>query len=120
MNAVIAELERLGELPRGRFESRKLLDLARDLPCFHCGGERGTVVAAHSNAGEHGKGKSIKAHDCFIAFLGDRCHRWLDQGTGMDPTGVFTDSREDKAMVMRRAHDATMLYLFKSGKVRVA
>ncbi len=120
MNAVLRELERLGELPRGRFESRKLLDLAADAPCMHCGGERGTVVAAHANSQAKGKGAGEKAHDCFIAFLGHRCHAWLDQGRGPDPTGVFSDSREDKAMVWQRAADATLLYLFKTGKVRVS
>ena len=33
---------------------RKLLDLARDMPCVMCGAQDGTTVAAHSNLSEHG------------------------------------------------------------------
>lgn len=99
------------------FRSRRLLDLAEGEPCMNCGAEDGTVVAAHSNLSRHGKGKSIKAHDCFIAFLCHRCHSWLDQGCGMDPTGVWGDSRTDREQMFRHAMDDTMLRLWTSGKV---
>lgn len=46
-----------------------------------CGNQDGTVVAAHSNLLEHGKGKGIKAHDGMAAWLCYRCHSQLDQGT---------------------------------------
>lgn len=46
-----------------------------------CGSQDGTVVAAHSNLLEHGKGKGIKAHDGMAAWLCYRCHSQLDQGT---------------------------------------
>jgi hypothetical protein len=65
------------------FRSRKLLDLARDQPCVWCGSDDGTVVAAHSNLIEHGKGKSIKAHDGMHAWLCMRCHSRYDQGSDM-------------------------------------
>ena len=39
-----------------------------------------TVVWAHSNQSIHGKGKSMKAHDCFGCFLCATCHSRLDQG----------------------------------------
>lgn len=64
--------------------SRRLLDLARDQACVCCGAEDGTIVAAHSNLLEHGKGMSQKAHDCMHAWLCHRCHSELDQGGGMD------------------------------------
>lgn len=99
------------------FRSRKLLDLAEGQPCMNCGAEDGTVVAAHSNLSRHGKGKSIKAHDCFVAFLCHRCHSWLDQGCGPDPTMVWSDMREDKEMMFRHAMDDTMLRLWMNGKV---
>ncbi len=100
------------------FRSRKLLDLARDQPCANCGCEDGTTVAAHSNMSFHGKGMSIKAHDCFHAHLCLRCHAWLDQGTGRDPTGIYFD--REKPLMFQRAMDTTTLRLWKSGKIKVA
>lgn len=102
-----------------RWECKSLTNLSKHYDCQHCG-EHGMSVAAHSNQQEHGKGMGKKAHDLFIAFLCHRCHTWLDQGMGMDPTGVYSDSREDKAEMWRRAHDRTLLALFRDGKVRVA
>lgn len=65
------------------FRSRKLLDLAEGQACVMCGSEDGTVVAAHSNLLEHGKGKGIKAHDGMHAWLCHRCHSQYDQGMEM-------------------------------------
>jgi hypothetical protein len=48
-----------------------------------CGNQDGTIVSAHSNLLEHGKGKGIKAHDGMISWLCMRCHMELDQGTSM-------------------------------------
>lgn len=62
------------------FRSRKLLDLARDQSCVMCGSDDGTVVAAHSNLQEHGKGMGHKAHDAMHAWLCHSCHAELDQG----------------------------------------
>lgn len=45
-----------------------------------CGSEDGTIVAAHSNLLEHGKGRGLKAHDGMTAWLCYRCHTQLDQG----------------------------------------
>jgi hypothetical protein len=92
------------------YRNRKLLDLARDQACAICGAEDGTVVAAHSNSSTHGKGKSLKSHDCFIAFLCYRCHMELDQGKA---------SREEKEFTFRRAMDATTLRLWQQGRIRV-
>jgi hypothetical protein len=101
-----------------RWECKKLTDMARHYHCMNCGADDGTIVAAHSNSGRHGKGMAHKAHDVFVAFLCDRCHRWLDQGTGRDPTNTY-DAAE-KVEMWRHAHDATLLALFRDGKVKVA
>lgn len=63
--------------------SRRLLDMARDQACVACGAEDGTVVCAHSNLQEHGKGTGHKAHDCMSAWLCHRCHTEYDQGVTM-------------------------------------
>lgn len=63
--------------------ARKLLDLAKDQACVMCGSRDGTVVAAHSNLLEHGKGRSIKADDGMSAWLCYRCHTEYDQGSSM-------------------------------------
>ena len=96
-----------------------LLRLARDQACANCGAQDGTVVAAHSNHVDHGKGWAIKANDCFTAHLCWKCHAWLDQGKGSDPTGVWGDGREDKLAMFRRAMDKTTLRLWKSGAIKV-
>lgn len=65
------------------FRSPKLLALARGQACVMCGCQDGTIVSAHSNLLEHGKGKGIKAHDGMTAWLCMRCHVELDQGSHM-------------------------------------
>jgi hypothetical protein len=62
------------------FRNRKLLNLADGQACVMCGNDDGTVVAAHSNLLEHGKGRSLKAHDGMHAWLCHRCHAQYDQG----------------------------------------
>lgn len=67
------------------FRSPKLLRDARDRSCLLavpdvCCGDPATVVAAHANWSEYGKGKSIKAHDWASARGCMTCHRYLDQG----------------------------------------
>ena len=68
------------------YRDRDLLDLAKGMPCLlrvtqKCLGEGGeTTVAAHSNMGIHGKGKSLKADDCYSVWACHYCHKWLDQG----------------------------------------
>ena len=49
-----------------------------------CGLQDGTVVAAHSNLLEHGKGRGIKADDSMVAWLCYACHAEYDQGIKMD------------------------------------
>lgn len=66
------------------FRNPRLLELARDQACVACGLQNGTVVSAHSNLGDHGKGMGHKAHDGMVAWLCHGCHAELDQGTRMD------------------------------------
>lgn len=100
------------------YRNRQLLDLARGETCACCGADDGTVVAAHSNQSAHGKGMSIKAHDCYIAFLCHRCHSWLDQGSG-EYMGMEC-SREVKRRMFDEAMHATWLRLWEKGLIRVA
>jgi hypothetical protein len=85
---------------------KKRLEACRSLPCQHCGAEDGTVVAAHSNEGIHGKGRGIKASDEFIAALCFTCHANLDQGKM---------NKDEKFQMWRNAHKKTIIFL-DSGK----
>lgn len=78
---------------------KKRLEACRSLPCQHCGVEDGTVVAAHSNEGIHGKGRSIKASDEFVAALCFTCHANLDQGKM---------SKYEKSQMWQNAHVKTI------------
>ncbi|MCU4521956.1 DUF968 domain-containing protein [Acinetobacter ursingii] len=55
----------------------KRLAAIRKLPCVKCGNPNSQ--AAHSNFGEHGKGKGIKADDQFTISLCHSCHADFDQ-----------------------------------------
>ncbi len=57
--------------------SSKRLQAVRSLPCVRCGNPNSQ--AAHSNFAEHGKGRGIKADDCYTIPLCHGCHTWLDQ-----------------------------------------
>lgn len=62
------------------YRNAKLLAAAKNRACTMCRTQDGTTVAAHSNLLEHGKGRGIKAHDCFVAYLCHRCHTGYDNG----------------------------------------
>lgn len=62
----------------------KRLELIRSLPCCECGLPPRSE-AAHSNFGEHGKGKGIKACDKYTIPLCRSCHARFDKfDMGMD------------------------------------
>lgn len=61
-----------------------LLKAAREIPCQCCGAQDGTIVAAHSNQAIHGKGRSIKASDIYIASLCAKCHTMVDSSYSMN------------------------------------
>lgn len=89
----------------------KLLKLAKDQSCVNCGADDGTVVWAHSNMLEHGKGRGLKAHDAMGMFLCHTCHSQLDQGTSM--------TREEKREFTYRNICRTHLKLWDAGLVGV-
>lgn len=95
------------------YRNRDLLDLAYELECTFglpcCQG--GVGEPAHSNQFRHGKGGSIKAHDCFFASGCRACHREIDQGKTMN--------REEKFDIWQRAHDRTFLLLWERGLIGV-
>lgn len=84
------------------FRSPDLLKLAAGESCTlrFSGCAEGPCVSAHSNMSRHGKGKSIKAHDCFVCWACASCHYELDQGKNR--------SREKKAEAFQRAHEETL------------
>lgn len=87
--------------------SPKLLQACRELSCQNCGAQDGTVVAAHSNESRHGKGRSIKASDIYVASLCHRCHMELDQGLRM--------SRSERLELWLAAHVCTVKELLRRG-----
>lgn len=64
--------------------NRTLLDMARGRRCLilfpFLNHDQETVVACHSNLGEHGKSGARKADDIYTVWGCARCHSWLDQG----------------------------------------
>src|ERR1051326_2152651 len=104
------------------YRNRRLLDLAHRVnECQNCGAFTPEgCEPAHSNLGEHGKGVSLKSHDVFFACLCHSCHAWLDQGSGSDPSGMYTSRRDEKAAMWRAAFDKTQVLLWSRGMVRVA
>lgn len=99
------------------FECKTLRDLAEGQPCqFNipgiCNGRDDTTVWAHSNEQRHGKGRGIKAHDCFGAFACSACHHWYDA----DPV----PSRSEKQAAFRDAFESTVLFIWSHGLIGVA
>lgn len=68
------------------YRSKSHLKNVASLPCQLCGIE-GYTQAAHSNWAEHGKGRSIKASDEYVAALCQYCHYEIDQGSTLDKDG---------------------------------
>ena len=89
------------------YRNKKLLEIARQFPCQHCGKQDGTVVAAHSNQLRDGKGKGIKAHDFRIASLCFECHYEIDQGSKL--------SKAERLEYWENAHRNTVALLFEGG-----
>jgi hypothetical protein len=91
-----------------RFRSQELLRLAAGQSCTlrleGCTG--GPCVSAHSNQAKHGKGRSVKADDCFVAHACDHCHREIDQGKNL--------TRAEKFEAWERGHIETLPRLFRS------
>jgi hypothetical protein len=82
------------------YRNKKLLEIARLLPCQHCGIEDGTVVAAHSNQLRDGKGRGLKSSDAMISSLCYNCHSKLDQGKNLN--------KQQRIDMWEEAHRNTM------------
>lgn len=98
------------------FRSRKLLDLARGQNCMVripgvCNGNHETVVAAHANWNEYGKGGALKAHDCYTSWACSACHEAIDQGNKL--------SYEEKKDYWRRGFERTVFEMFNQGLLKV-
>jgi cytochrome c553 len=93
------------------YRNKKLLEVARLLPCQHCGIEDGTVVAAHSNQLRDGKGRGLKSSDFRIASLCFRCHAEADTSS--------TLTKVARIEMWEQAHRATIGELFERGLVVV-
>ena len=93
------------------FRSHPLLNLANGAPCMSCGAEDGTVVAAHANWSDFGKGMSHKASDAAVAFMCCRCHSEIDQGAKL--------SKAERRAKWMEAAVKTWVWLVETGKVRV-
>lgn len=91
------------------YRNKKLTEALRESPiCFGCGRSNdGTICAAHSNQSIHGKGKAIKAHDCYVAALCYTCHSALDQGSDM--------TREERVEMWNAACVLTYGWLLREG-----
>ena len=87
--------------------SKKLLESCREIACQWCGIADGTVVAAHSNALAHHKGKAIKADDNRVASLCHRCHSELDQGSHL--------TKAERVELWTAAHERTVKELNRLG-----
>jgi hypothetical protein len=92
------------------FRSPKLLSLARGQACVMCDTEDDTVVAAHSNLLEHGKGRGMKAHDGMHAWLCYRCHSELDQGKNQ--------TKEERRELMLTGISRTYMRLWDKGLIK--
>jgi hypothetical protein len=92
---------------------RKWLDLAhRVTECQLCAEYvPGGCEPAHSNESRHGKGASIKAHDCFHAALCHNCHIFIDAGR---------KSRQTAQEAWRGAADRTLVLYATNGWLKVS
>ena len=87
--------------------SEKLLRLAKGQRCVMCMAEDDTIVSAHSNLQEHGKGMGLKAHDCMVAWLCYSCHTDYDTG--------FLMSKEEKREYILTAICRTNIEMWRQG-----
>ena len=93
------------------YKNKKLLELARQIPCTLCGVEDGTIVAAHSNQQKDGKGTGIKASDSMVDSLCSKCHYELDNGKDL--------TREERIEIWELAHRLTFRHFIENDKLVV-
>jgi len=88
------------DIAKGVHRSPALRRSAQGEACVACGRNDGSIVWAHSNEGEHGKGKSLKCHDLLGNYLCFYCHYDYDFGTA---------TREEKQAFFREHYPKTMV-----------
>ena len=98
-------------LKQTTFRSAKLTKFAEGESCINCGTDDGTIVWAHANLLEFGKGRGLKCSDAAGMLLCHRCHSELDQGTTM----TKAERRDFQIEMIAK----TLIYLIESGKIRV-
>lgn len=81
------------------YRNKKLTESARNESCVSCGVDDGTIVWAHSNKYRHGKGRGMKAHDLFGAYLCNQCHILFDNGK-LPPHTFYCESLDDWFLTM--------------------
>jgi len=86
--------------------SRKLINAIKTLPC-QCCGAAAPSDPAHSNQSCHGKGRSIKASDVFVAAMCRTCHRLIDQGSYL--------SKDERVSIWTEAWRKTVRELLRLG-----
>lgn len=96
------------------YRNRALLDLARLLPCTlrldGCTGR--DCVPAHSNSLTDGKGKGVKADDCYFAAACPTCHHLIDDEKRL--------TRRERRETWMRGFLETVRLLWERGLVVVA
>jgi cytochrome c553 len=93
------------------YRNKKILELARDVPCQSCGAMDGTVVACHSDQLRDAKGTGIKSHDFRVAYMCNRCHH--EQGNGNKL------NRQEKIEMWEEAHRKTIGWLFLNEHITI-
>lgn len=100
------------------FRCRKLLDLAhRVTTCMNCGCHTAGCEPAHENGVTAGKGFGHKTADNRHAAMCHRCHAHYDQGTGLDPSGLY-EGRDGKREMWIRAHLKTFDLYWSNGWIK--
>ena len=92
------------------YRNKKMRQLASECTeCMGCGAicEPGSIVGAHSNRQQDGKGMGTKAHD-LLAYLCPTCHRYVD-GDG---------DKEVRHNFFLQAVYNTVLWLLKNGHLK--
>lgn len=92
------------------YRNNRLRELAKESPICTCCGKPndGTVVGAHSNYLEDGKGTGQKAHD-ILAYACSDCHRMIDERL----------TREESRLLFLRGVYNTFLWLLREGHLEV-
>lgn len=92
-----------------RWESKKLRESAKEAPmCFGCGRYNdGSVVLAHANWQEYGKGVGVKVSDIFGALMCPICHASIDG-----------ERQEARREYWRHAHIKTLQWWVQNGYLK--